>query len=153
MVELIRNKELTGSEGYAKFHKQSEEFLQELCQPLDNYGRPLVYLLFELLPPFYTGYSPHFPIKKILLLIWKVLLATLGGFEELNNLKKEKRKERGLPVLEDTIAVAGRLPATVIASDADHCEFLTVSSAQHFRCSNGNQKEPGSGSTNCHFWK
>ena len=82
-----------------------------------------------MLPQFYTGYSPHFPIKKILLLIWKVLLATLGGFDELAVTKKEKRKARDLPIYEDTVSVAGRLSATVIASD-ENCKDLALESNQ-----------------------
>lgn len=96
-------------------------------------GQPLLLVLFEMLPPFYTGSSPHYPIKKvtlntlkfsvilpiflvfqILLLIWKILLATLGGWRHLDMLKTEKRTALGLPVMENTIAVASSLPATVI---------------------------------------
>ncbi|VDM59011.1 unnamed protein product [Angiostrongylus costaricensis] len=94
-------------------HKRSA-FLAELSEPLDHVGQPLLLVLFEMLPPFYTGSSPHFPIKKVLLLIWKILLATLGGWRELDTQKAAKRAALALPVMENTIAVASSLPATVI---------------------------------------
>ncbi|KAG7219276.1 hypothetical protein INR49_019224 [Caranx melampygus] len=49
---------------------------------------------------------PHFPMKKVLLLLWKSILFTLGGFEQLQSIKVCKREELGLPPLpEDSIRV------------------------------------------------
>ncbi|KAE9416833.1 hypothetical protein Angca_004025, partial [Angiostrongylus cantonensis] len=116
MVELIRNQDLTeklSSEDPTLSHRRSA-FLAELSEPLDHAGQPLLLVLFEMLPPFYTGSSPHLPIKKVLLLIWKILLATLGGWRELDAQKAAKRAAQALPVMENTIAVASSLPATII---------------------------------------
>ncbi|VDO62475.1 unnamed protein product [Heligmosomoides polygyrus] len=116
MVELIRNEELTESMSVddPSLSSRRSSFLEELGEPLDHVGQPLLLVLFEMLPPFYTGSSPHYPIKKILLLIWKILLATLGGWKHLDALKASKRAALGLPVMENTIAVASALPATII---------------------------------------
>ncbi|KIH58094.1 n1221-like protein, partial [Ancylostoma duodenale] len=116
MVELIRNQDMTEklSAEDPSLAARRSAFLAELSEPLDHVGQPLLLVLFEMLPPFYTGASPHYPIKKILLLIWKILLATLGGWRHLDMLKTAKRTALGLPVMENTIAVASSLPATVI---------------------------------------
>ncbi|KHJ90882.1 hypothetical protein OESDEN_09262, partial [Oesophagostomum dentatum] len=120
MVELIRNQELTEklSSEDPNLSARRTTFLAELSEPLDHVHQPLLLVLFDMLPPFYTGNSPHYPIKKILLLIWKILLATLGGWRALDALKAAKRASLGLPVMENTIEVASSLPATVI-NDAE----------------------------------
>ncbi|KAJ1366158.1 hypothetical protein KIN20_026762 [Parelaphostrongylus tenuis] len=116
MVELIRNLDLTDklSSGDSNLPHRRTAFLAELKEPLDHVGQPLLLVLFEMLPQFYTGSSPHLPIRKVLLLIWKILLATLGGWRELDAQKAAKRTALGLPVMENTIAVASSLPATVV---------------------------------------
>ncbi|KAK6732957.1 hypothetical protein RB195_017000 [Necator americanus] len=116
MVELIRNQDMTEklSPEDSGLSGRRAAFLSELSEPIDHVGQPLLLVLFEMLPPFYTGSSPHYPIKKILLLIWKILLATLGGWQHLDALKASKRSALGLPVMENTIAVASSLLATVI---------------------------------------
>lgn len=63
-------------------------------------------ILFEAITRFSNGISPHYPIKKILLLLWKVILVTLGGSDELKRLKALYREEAGLkPAPDDTLEV------------------------------------------------
>lgn len=46
-------------------------------------------------------------MKKVLLLVWKLILFSLGGMDALRELKKQYREEAGLDnIQEDTIEVA-----------------------------------------------
>lgn len=47
---------------------------------------------------FKDGALPTLPIKKLLVLLWKTLLITLGGFDDLTEAKRSARKEAGLPL-------------------------------------------------------
>uniref|UniRef100_A0A1I7TVC9 N1221 domain-containing protein n=1 Tax=Caenorhabditis tropicalis TaxID=1561998 RepID=A0A1I7TVC9_9PELO len=94
-------------------------FREEVQEPIENGNEPLLIVLFDMLHPFYIGTAPHFPIKKIVLLIWKILLLSLGGWEELAAKKREKRTALGLEIMEDTITVAGA-QAAFIAKDQEH---------------------------------
>ncbi|OXB56067.1 hypothetical protein ASZ78_013149 [Callipepla squamata] len=82
-----------------------ETFRTELSFPVRS-DEPFALLLFTMVTKFCSGHAPHFPMKKVLLLLWKVLLFTLGGFEALQMMKVRRREELGLPPLpEDSIQV------------------------------------------------
>ena len=68
---------------------------QELSDPQVNEDN-LATLLFSMLLRFCNGSAPSLPVKKVVLLLWKVLLTSLGGTEHLRELKKMARTRVGL---------------------------------------------------------
>ncbi|XP_078533766.1 striatin-interacting protein 2 isoform X2 [Lissotriton helveticus] len=99
-----------------------ETFKTELSFPVQT-EEPFALLLFNMVTKFCSGHAPHFPMKKVLLLLWKVVLFTLGGFEDLQALKVKKREELGLPPLpEDSLQVVCSMRAA--SPPAYSMEFL-----------------------------
>uniref|UniRef100_A0A8C5JVB2 Striatin interacting protein 2 n=1 Tax=Junco hyemalis TaxID=40217 RepID=A0A8C5JVB2_JUNHY len=102
MVENIRVEQETDP---PEWKSCRETFRMELSFPVHT-EEPFALLLFTMVTKFCSGHAPHFPMKKVLLLLWKVLLFTLGGFEALQAMKVRRREELGLPPLpEDSIQV------------------------------------------------
>lgn len=88
-----------------------ETFKNELSFPVQT-EEPFALLLFTMVTKFCSGHAPHFPMKKVLLLLWKVVLFTLGGFEDLQAMTVKKREELGLPPLpEDSLQVVRSMRA------------------------------------------
>ncbi|KAL1777690.1 striatin-interacting protein 2 [Sigmodon hispidus] len=108
MVENIRLEREIDPSGW---RTARETFRTELSFSTHN-EEPFALLLFSMVTKFCSGLAPHFPIKKVLLLLWKVVMFTLGGFEHLQALKIQKRAELGLPPLaEDSIQVVKSMRA------------------------------------------
>uniref|UniRef100_A0A8C0UAM5 Striatin interacting protein 2 n=1 Tax=Cyanistes caeruleus TaxID=156563 RepID=A0A8C0UAM5_CYACU len=102
MVENIRVEQETDP---PEWKTCRETFRMELSFPVHT-EEPFALLLFTMVTKFCSGHAPHFPMRKVLLLLWKVLLFTLGGFEALQAMKVRRREELGLPPLpEDSIQV------------------------------------------------
>ncbi|KAK1800106.1 hypothetical protein P4O66_006612 [Electrophorus voltai] len=108
MVEMIQQDDLADP---PEWRATRETFKTELGSPLYN-SEPVSVMLFGMVTKFCSGHAPHFPMKKVLLLLWKTILFTLGGFEQLQSLKVCKREELGLPRLpEDSIRVVRNMRA------------------------------------------
>lgn len=119
-VEVMRVSSETDSDEISRL---AENFQNELSQPM--FGDELLAVtLFQMVTKFCSGSAPHFPIKKVLLLLWKIILVSLGGTEELRRLKSKYREEVGLPpVPDDTIEVTRTMrAASPPASAADLLE-------------------------------
>ncbi|KAK0168425.1 hypothetical protein PV327_002227 [Microctonus hyperodae] len=88
-----------------------QSFKDEIIHP---YGDDfLIVKLLGMVTCFCSGSAPHFPMKKVLLLLWKLILLSLGGIEELRRLKMQYREEAGLDTSqEDTIEVARSMRAS-----------------------------------------
>ncbi|KAE8623544.1 hypothetical protein XENTR_v10005646 [Xenopus tropicalis] len=108
MVDTLRE-EAEGDSPEWKAMRQT--FRTELGSPFYN-NEPFAVMLFGMVTKFCSGHAPHFPMKKVLLLLWKTVLCTLGGFEELLEMKAQKREILGLPPLpEDSIKVIRNMRA------------------------------------------
>lgn len=82
-----------------------ENFIEEINQPFGD--ELLTVKLLGLVTRFCNGTAPHIPIKKVLLLLWKISLVGLGGMETLKQLKKQYRSQNDLsPSNEDTLEIA-----------------------------------------------
>ncbi|XP_067391105.1 striatin-interacting protein 2 isoform X2 [Emydura macquarii macquarii] len=105
MYLMVENVRVEAEDDLPEWRNSRETFRTELSFPVHN-EEPFALLLFTMVTKFCSGHAPHFPMKKVLLLLWKVLLFTLGGFEALQAMKAKKRDMLGLPPLpEDSIQV------------------------------------------------
>lgn len=66
-----------------------ETFISEISQPIGD--ELLAVKLLGMITRFCSASAPHFPMKKVLLLLWKISLVSLGGTETLKKLKSEFR--------------------------------------------------------------
>ncbi|ALC43739.1 CG11526 [Drosophila busckii] len=102
ITETIRDEHEKGTEDYKEL---AESFVQEINSPLPD-GELLAVKLLGMITRFCSGAAPQFPMKKVVLLLWKVSLLGLGGMDVLKNLKNEYRLNVGLePITEDTLEV------------------------------------------------
>ncbi|XP_038068316.1 striatin-interacting protein 1 homolog isoform X2 [Patiria miniata] len=109
MIETLR---MDSDQDSDKQKHQREIFKTELGQPVCGEDS-LAIVLFNMVTKFCSGHAPHFPIKKILLLLWKTLLFSLGGINEYKLMKQQARKAADLDaVKEDTIQVTKTMRAS-----------------------------------------
>lgn len=65
-----------------------EAFVNEISQPMGD--ELLAVKLLGMITRFCSASAPHFPMKKVLLLLWKISLVSLGGTETLKKLKSKQ---------------------------------------------------------------
>lgn len=82
IVETVRSKSEDDTD---EFEEVRKGFRVELGQPMRD--ELLAVKLLNMVMKFCGGSAPHFPIKKVLLLLWKVILVSVGGTPELREIK------------------------------------------------------------------
>ncbi|KAL6425338.1 hypothetical protein ACFW04_009504 [Cataglyphis niger] len=110
IITEVMREELKNIE-HSEYKENVESFKEDLVNP---YGEELLIVkLLGMVTCFCSGSAPHFPMKKVLLLLWKLILVSLGGIDSLRELKKQYREEAGLDTQqEDTIEVARTMRAS-----------------------------------------
>lgn len=108
IVEVIRSLKEEDPDLYEKYNEVfRQDLLQIVCDDM------LIIKLFGMVTRFCSGSAPHFPMKKVLLLLWKTMLVVLGGSDVLRQLKQQYRREAGLEIMEeDTMEVVRNMRAS-----------------------------------------
>ncbi|KDQ64661.1 hypothetical protein JAAARDRAFT_234148 [Jaapia argillacea MUCL 33604] len=82
--------------------------LVEVCKGYDDFSDelmsldpPLPVYLFAVVSGLRDKSAKGYPVKKLLLVLWKTLLCCLGGIRELERVKKLSRELSGLPPVPD----------------------------------------------------
>lgn len=102
ITEVMRAEKDSGSEEYAQL---VTNFTNEITYPIGD--ELLSVKLLGMITKFCSSLAPHFPMKKVLLLLWKVSLVSLGGMETLKDLRDQYRASADLPQnKEDTLEIS-----------------------------------------------
>ena len=92
LIETVRREDVLDTPSEVELRRT---FIRGLGKPV--YGDDnLTAFLFRMLLNFCNGSMPHYPVRKILLLIWKTILTSLGGMDKLAGLKQDARISAGL---------------------------------------------------------
>ena len=63
---------------------------------------PLPLVLFQMVAALKDKLPNGYPVKKVLLLLWKTLLACLGGMREVTQAKRFAREMANLPEVDES---------------------------------------------------
>lgn len=108
ITEIMRTEK---DDADSEFSHLVSSFKEELGSP---HGEELLAVkLLSMVTHLCAGTTPQFPIKKVLLLLWKILLVYLGGSATLKELKEKYRHRQNLtPVVEDTVEITRNMRAS-----------------------------------------
>lgn len=91
---------------YAILETQRGDLLRDTLMALDP---PLPVFTIELTASLREKSIRGFPIKKLILILWKSILGSLGGFDDIARCKQSTRIREGLPLADkSTLRVASR---------------------------------------------
>ena len=88
-----------------KYASMKHQLRMELNKPLIKTNELFSIYLFQLINKFCNQNMIVLPIKKIILMLWKVLLFSLGGIEESFKLKNEQRLKFKLVAISENPSV------------------------------------------------
>lgn len=107
MLETIRQEANTEVE-----KDLQKQLISSLENPINGI-EPLSVVLLNMVVQFCNHNVTAYPIKKILLLLWKIILAMVGGLDKLHVLKCEKRSSAGLePLAENPLEIISKMKAS-----------------------------------------
>ncbi|KAK4058163.1 Factor arrest protein 11 [Microbotryomycetes sp. JL221] len=92
-------------------HRGEQEWGQELMK-LDP---PMPIHLLNLVAGLRERNAKGYPVKKLLLLLWKSILSCIGGMKDISRVKKLVREIEGLPSDDDRIKRSNNKPETKVA--------------------------------------
>ncbi|XP_041350194.1 striatin-interacting protein 1 homolog isoform X2 [Gigantopelta aegis] len=112
LYTIVETMRVPGEEETEADREARETFKSDLNLPVVGEDS-LPVALFSMVTRFCSGCCPHFPMKKVLLLLWKVVLVSLGGLRNLQGIKNKVREKHSLPPLpEDTYEVCRNMRAS-----------------------------------------
>jgi len=116
IIETLRRSHPSDTDDLQKLRT---DFIEELRQNLNDKEKSLIVILFTMVFKFCSLTCATFPMKKVLLLIWKIILTCLGGFKCLHEKKIELRKKANLKILdEDPIEIVNKMTASAPPTSA-----------------------------------
>lgn len=119
-----------------------QQFILELQSPIGD--ELLTVTLFQMLNNFCGGLTPHYPVRKITLLLWKIILITLGGTQTLKELKENGRRMVNLePPPDDTLEVTKNMRSCSppLMPDGQARPRTTLSSSGNFVANTNNKRK------------
>ncbi|RKP13938.1 hypothetical protein BJ684DRAFT_19611 [Piptocephalis cylindrospora] len=87
---------------------ETERHTKERLDGIQETYLPLTILLFQMVSRLMERSKKGFPVKKLLLTLWKTLLITFGGLEEVKALMGHVRHMHDLPDRQDQSSVASQ---------------------------------------------
>ncbi|XP_050530069.1 striatin-interacting protein 1 homolog isoform X2 [Daktulosphaira vitifoliae] len=100
-IEILRISEFEPGNEFKEFR---ENLLSDIGLP--HTEDHIIVKLLGMITRFCSGMASYYPMKKVLLLLWKLILVLLGGMENLAKLKNEYRRKANLTeIQEDSIKI------------------------------------------------